>query len=69
MCVDWLPFDGLDTDGAGGECRYGNGRRDDGIDALYNYLESYLGSDTGRVEFAAETANAAVRKSLPDAAE
>jgi DNA-binding transcriptional LysR family regulator len=46
------------------------GRNLAAIDALYNYLESYLGSDSGRVEFAAETANdRAAGQPLPDAAE
>jgi len=45
------------------------GRNLAAIDALYNYLESYLGSDSGRIEFAAETASASLRQSLPDAAE
>jgi DNA-binding transcriptional LysR family regulator len=46
------------------------GRNLAAIDALYNYLESYLGSDASRVEFAAETANDhAARQPLRDAAE
>jgi hypothetical protein len=45
------------------------GRNLAAIDALYNYLESYLGSDAGRVEFAAETASASMRQARPDAAE
>jgi hypothetical protein len=45
------------------------GRNLAAIDALYNYLESYLGSDSSRLEFAAETANAATRPALPAAAE
>jgi hypothetical protein len=45
------------------------GRNLAAIDALYNYLESYLGSDSSRLEFAAETANANTRPALPEAAE
>jgi hypothetical protein len=45
------------------------GRNLAAIDALYNYLESYLGSDSSRLEFAAETANASMRPALPEAAE
>jgi len=45
------------------------GRNLAAIDALYNYLESYLGSDSSRLEFAAETAKAATRPALPAAAE
>lgn len=46
------------------------GRNLAAIDALYNYLESYLGSDSSRVEFAAETANErSPRPRLADAAE
>ena len=45
------------------------GRNLAAIDALYNYLESYLGSDTGRIEFAAETARSPLRPPLADAAE
>ena len=45
------------------------GRNLAAIDALYNYLESYLGSDSSRPEFAAETANAWMRPALPEAAE
>ena len=45
------------------------GRNLAAIDALYNYLESYLGSDSGRIEFAAETARSPLRPPLADAAE
>jgi hypothetical protein len=45
------------------------GRNLAAIDALYNYLESYLGSDSGRIEFAAETASSSLQPPLADAAE
>jgi DNA-binding transcriptional LysR family regulator len=45
------------------------GRNLAAIDALYNYLESYLGSDSGRVEFAAETERVSQRLLLAGAAE
>jgi DNA-binding transcriptional LysR family regulator len=45
------------------------GRNSAAIDALYNYLESYLESDSGRVEFAAETERVSQRQLLADAAE
>ena len=45
------------------------GRNLAAIDALYNYLETYLGSDSGRVEFAAETARGSMMRALPEAAE
>jgi DNA-binding transcriptional LysR family regulator len=45
------------------------GRNLAAIDALYNYLESYLGPGSGRLEFISETANAPARQSLAGAAE
>jgi hypothetical protein len=45
------------------------GRNLAAIDALHNYLESYLGSDSGRLEFAARAASASSRPALPEAAE
>jgi DNA-binding transcriptional LysR family regulator len=45
------------------------GRNLAAIDALYNYLESYLGPGSGRLEFVSETANASARQSLAGAAE
>jgi hypothetical protein len=45
------------------------GRNSAAIDALYNYLESYLGSDSSRVQFAAETEKVLQRRSFADAAE
>jgi len=45
------------------------GRKSGAIDALYNYLESYLGSDSSRLAFAAETRTPATRPALPEAAE
>jgi DNA-binding transcriptional LysR family regulator len=45
------------------------GRNLAAIDALYNYLESYLGSDSARVEFASEFAKSSRQAPLSDAAE
>jgi DNA-binding transcriptional LysR family regulator len=45
------------------------GRNLAAIDALSNYLESYLGPGSGRLEFISETANAPARQSLAGAAE
>ena len=45
------------------------GRNLAAIDALYNYLESYLGSDSGRIEFQAATASDRAAQRLADAAE
>jgi DNA-binding transcriptional LysR family regulator len=45
------------------------GRNLAAIDALYNYLEIYLGSDSGRIAFDAETTGTPMRRVLPDAAE